>query len=107
MTPEDAERVLDLFAQARALPAGAARADFLARACAGNDTGAGGSRVAAGHGQAPSPAFLAQPAFERGLEVHRPRPSAPANCETGETVGDCRVHSLLGTGGMGEVYLAD
>ena len=104
MTPEDAERVLELFAEARAYPPDQ-RADFLTRVCAGNDA----VRMEVEsllNDQAPSPDFLAQPAFESGLEVLG---DAEANGElkAGDAIGDCRIISLLGVGGMGKVYLAD
>ena len=104
MTPEDAERVLDLFAEARACAPGQ-RADFLARACNGNSV-VRAEVESLLDGQAPPTTFLAQPAFERGLEVMG-EAQATGELRAGDTLGDCRIHSLLGVGGMGEVYLAD
>ena len=104
MTPEDAERVLDLFAEARAYPL-EHRTDFLTRACAGNEV-VRAEIESLLNGRAPSPNFLAQPAFGRGLEVLG-EAELGGELKAGDTVGDCRVRSLLGIGGMGEVYLAD
>ena len=104
MTPEDAERVLELFSEACACPP-EQRADFLTRVCAGNAVVRAEVESLLSD-QAPSPDFLAQPAFERGMEVLS---NVEANGEltVGDILGDYRVISLLGVGGMGEVYLAD
>ena len=104
MNPEDAERVLDLFAEARAC-APEERANFLTHACAGNDA-VRAEIESLLNGQAPPPDFLVQPAFEHGMAVLR-EAELHGELKAGETVGDCRVISLLGVGGMGEVYLAD
>ena len=104
MTPEDAERVLDLFAEARAC-APEQRAIFLTQACAGN-AAVRAEIESLLSGQAPPPNFLAQPAFGRGLEVLG-EAELHGELKAGDTVGGCRIVSLLGAGGMGEVYLAD
>ncbi len=104
MIPEDAERVLDLFAEARAC-APEQRATFLTQACVGNDA-VRAEIESLLSGQAPSPDFLAQPAFGRGLEVLGDA-ELYGELKAGDTVGDCQIRSLLGVGGMGEVYLAD
>ncbi len=104
MIPEDAERVLDLFAEARAC-APEQRATFLTQACAGNEA-VRAEIESLLSGQTPSAAFLAQPAFERGMEVLGDT-ELDGELEAGDTLGDYRVISLLGVGGMGEVYLAD
>lgn len=104
MKPEDAERVVELFAEARACPP-EQRADFLAQACAGNDA----VRVVIESllaDEAPLPSFLAQPVFDRGLGILTDA-GASSELQAGDTLGDCRIVSLLGVGGMGEVYLAD
>ncbi len=104
MTPEDAESVLELFAQARDCPA-EQRAQFLAQACAGNDA-VRAEIESLLREQAPPRDFLAQPAFGRGMEVLGDT-EADGELRTDDILGDCRVVALLGVGGMGEVYLAD
>ena len=68
MKPEDAERVLELFADVCAC-APEMRADFMARACAGNDAVRREIEALLRDREAPASAFLAKPVFTRGLEV--------------------------------------
>ena len=104
MNPEDAERVLELFAEAHACPP-PQRADFLAQACAGNQAVRAVIESLLAD-EAPPPSFLEQPVFDRGLGLLTDAEAA-SELQAGDTLGDCRIVSLLGTGGMGEVYLAD
>ena len=67
MTPEEAESVLELFAQARDCPA-EQRAQFLALACAGNDAVRAEIESLLWE-QAPPRDFLAQTGFPTRLEV--------------------------------------
>ena len=103
MKLEDAERVLELFPEVCAC-APEQRADFLTRACAGNDA-VRAEIESLLRAEAPAPDFLAQPVFGRGLEVLG-ETATDGELKAGDTLGDYRVVSLLGVGGMGEVYLA-
>ncbi len=54
-----------------------------------------------------APDFLDKPIFTRGALLLADEAAAGGELKPGDTLGDCRVVSLLGVGGMGEVYLAD
>ena len=103
LTPEEADRVFDLVTEAGALEP-QQRAAFLARACPGADPLRAEVESLLGF-KTRAPRFLASPAFDRGLELLGL--SAGDDLQPGDTLGDCRVLSLLGVGGMGEVYLAE
>jgi Tol biopolymer transport system component/serine/threonine protein kinase len=79
------------------------RAAFLDAACAGDDElRAEIESLLAAHGRAEN--FIEQPAME---VVARAAAQSAAVTEVGRRVGSYKILSLLGAGGMGEVYLAE
>ena len=103
MNADEVERMMALFAEAADYPPDQ-QAAFLTRACP--DDAALRQEVAALlRCQAEADRFLEEPAFGHGLEVLQR--AAGGELQAGDTVGECRVVSLLGVGGMGEVYLAE
>ena len=103
LTPEEAARVPDLFAEASALPADQ-QPGYLERACASSAALRAEVESLLGFGSK-LPEFLARPAIGRGLE--QLGLGAAGELPTGTLLGEHRVVSLLGIGGMGEVYLAE
>ena len=102
-TPKDTTRVPELFAEAQAV-APAERDAFLARACGGDD--ALRAEVESLLRCCPDTGdFLEAPADGLGAELLA-RAAAGGELRPGDLLGDCRIVSLLGVGGMGEVYLA-
>ena len=99
MTPERWERVQDLYHASRARP-DRERAQFLADVCAGDDAL-----------RREVQALLDQPVATSsfvdfiGGPAPRPRASDPSPL-TGQRLGSYQVSSLIGRGGMGEVYRA-
>ena len=101
--PKDTTRVPELFAEAQALPP-AERDAFLARAC-GGDESLRAEVVSLLRGGTDAAGFLETPADGLGAELLA-RAAAGGELQPGDLLGDCRIVSLLGVGGMGEVYLA-
>ncbi len=103
MKPEEAERVMDLVAKARAFAPDRQTA-FLAEACAGDEALLAEVESLLRF-RAQAAKFLEAPAFEHGMRLLVE--NAKGERKAGDTLGDCRLVSLLGVGGMGEVYLAE
>lgn len=103
MESDAPQRVMDLFLDALERPA-AARAAYLEHEC-GADQALRQKVEALLRCQTAAPDFLAQPVFALGADLLADEPEG--ELRAGDLVGDCRIVSLLGIGGMGEVYLAD
>jgi len=107
MTPERWQQIEDLFQRALERP-GAERAAFLVAACAGDqDLRREVGELLGSFEQAYD--FIERPACEvastMGAAAPPPAPAPPA-WAIGRRVGPYQIQSLLGVGGMGEVYLA-
>ena len=103
MNPENFARVLELFAEARECPPGE-QAAFLAQACP-DDEAVRQEVVSLLRAHGAEPDFLAAPVFQDGLALLNATATG-GELQPGAELGDCRILSLLGEGGMGEVYLA-
>ncbi len=103
MTADRIERMRSLFTEAQDYPPEQWDA-FLDRACP-EDAAMRREVAALLRSEEESGDFLEEPVFRRGLDLIQT--NATGKLRSGDTVGDCRVVSILGTGGMGEVYLAE
>lgn len=102
MTPERYQKVSDIFADARELEPHL-RGEFVANAC-GDDAELKAeveSLLAADEG---SGDFIDSPALEVAAEMLADEKS---RSRIGSEIGQYKIVSMLGTGGMGEVWLAD
>jgi hypothetical protein len=101
MTPERYQLIGQLFDEALKR-APDERAAFLAQAC-GADAGwrAEVEKLLANHIE--SEEFLSRPAMHVAAQLFAQKQSASL---AGQTINHYQIHSLLGTGGMGEVWLA-
>jgi TolB-like protein len=102
MTPERHQQIGQLFHAALELEPGQ-RAAFLAQACAGDESlRREVESLIASHEQAA--AFIAAPALAVAAQTLA---DVPALTLIGQRIGHHQILSLLGAGGMGEVYLAE
>jgi serine/threonine protein kinase/Flp pilus assembly protein TadD len=102
MTPNEWQNIESIFHQAFNLK-GAAREKYLAETCAGNGSLLGEIESLLESFEKQSD-FLEQPAFDLGMKVLEN--SAEIDL-TGQKIGFYEILSKLGSGGMGDVYLAE
>jgi serine/threonine protein kinase/Tol biopolymer transport system component len=101
MTPHRWQTIKEFFNAAVDLPP-AERAGFLESACRGDESVRREvESLLAAHVRGES--FLAIPAFEMGASLLADSPGVPT---AGDQIGRYKILSQLGSGGMGEVYLA-
>ena len=106
MTPDRWQRVQDVFAEATDLPA-AARSAFLDEACRGDPELQKEVESLLSSLESASMGFLASPAIDAVPELSpaAPEPASPSLAR-GTRIGPYEILALLGSGGMGHVYLA-
>ncbi len=106
MTPDRWQRVQDVFAEATDLPA-AARSAFLDEACRGDPELQKEVESLLSSLESASMGFLASPAIDAVPELSpaAPGPASPSLAR-GTRIGPYEILALLGSGGMGHVYLA-
>ncbi len=100
MTPEQFQKVGQIFQEAAGLD-DRARLAYLSEACAGDEALC--AEVEALLAYDNDTAFLDRPALEQATQI---LPEKSTTSLAGQRVGHCELLSLLGKGGMGEVWLA-